>query len=363
MTWIDEVKGIDIRTVIEPYVSLKKYGQSYKGLCPFHSDKRPSLSIKADKNTFKCFVCGQGGTGVDFVIKHDKLSFMDACKKIAAANNIIPPNNNYEDKNKDLYSIYETSCSYFEERLEHNKEIKEYVVSRFPMYKEWRIGYDDGRLINVLRGQSIDIEWAEKIGLIGSGCKYDFLFNRVTFPIMDINGRVISFGGRDLRPNPRAKYINTKNTPIYHKSTVLYGLDKAMPSITKLSACWVVEGYADVISMHSKGINNVVGKCGSFLNAKQINPLRGKCKTIGIIPDGDNGGKESIYADIMTILSMGFKALLVSLPSADGKQDPDSFFIDRKHFAEYYKEHSVKVNACLMGNKNGNDFKLYDIWE
>ena len=356
-THIDAVRHLSAYEIISRYQGLKHRGGSYIGICPFHDDTAPSLSVKVSApRTFKCFVCGAGGSGVDYVMKREKLSFVDACREIAIQFSIPIKEKTSMDL---IYKAYEDACVYMQKRLVGSA--KEYASSRVAELTKWRIGYCDSELHNYLKDKGYDtlklLEWglsADKDGRI-----YSPLNNRIAFPIFDAFGRVINFSGRSLDAANKVKYINGKNNPIYNKSRVLYGLHLAKEHIQTHDMAIVVEGYTDVTSLHHIGVKNTVGKCGTELTSKQITEIKSHCNRVMLVSDGDKAGENSLKKNIISVLSAGLRCFVLRLPNNGSKTDPDNFFVSRTFFTDYYKDNGVEVFANIVSDRGD---KLFDVW-
>lgn len=356
-TYIDAIRQLSAYEIISRYQGLKHKGSSYVGICPFHNDTTPSLSVKVSaQRTFKCFVCGEGGSGIDYVMKREKQGFVDACRTIAQQFGIPIKEKAPMDI---IYKAYEDACVYMENLLVGSA--KKYASSRVAGLSTWRIGYCDNNLHNHLTSLGYDplklLDWgisAEKNGRIFSP-----LNNRIVFPIFDAFGRVINFSGRSMDEDAKPKYINGKNNPIYNKSKVLYGLHLAKEHIKTHNMAIVVEGYTDVTTLQVIDVKNTIGKCGTELTPKQITDIKSYCDRVMLVSDGDNAGENSLKKNIVSVLSSGLKCFLLRLPNSGVKTDPDKFFTSRTSFVDYYKVNGVEVFANIVSDRGD---KLFDVW-
>lgn len=350
--------AVRIEEVIGDFVSLRKRGANYWGLCPFHSDKSPSMSVSPVKGIFKCFSCGKAGTALSFLMEHEHLSYWEALKYLAKKYHI-------EVKER------EESPEQVAERMRYESllVVTEYAQKHFSNVL-WNT--DEGRAIGLsyFREREFTDETIRKFGLgfsqsktqplcrkaISEGYKKEYLlatglgverengeivdrfYDRVMFPIHSISGRVIAFGGRTLRSDKSvAKYVNSPETEIYVKNQSLYGIFQAKTAIVKEKKCILVEGYADVISMHQAGVENVVASSGTSLTVGQIRLIKRFTDNITIIYDGDAAGIKASLRGIDMVLEEGLKVKVVPLPPED---DPDTFAKSHSlpEILEYIKE-------------------------
>ncbi|MDR0954409.1 MAG: DNA primase [Rikenellaceae bacterium] len=368
----------NIAEVVGDFVTLKKKGVNYLACCPFHNEKTPSFVVSPTKGLFKCFGCGKGGNAVTFVMEHESLSFPEALKYVARKYGIEVEERQLtaedQQKNDDRESMMVVSAfaaDYFKETLHRNSEGKsvglsyfrergfsEATIERFQLgfcptagdaftQKALKEGYQEKYLIDT--GLSIKKE---------SGGWYDRFAGRVIFPIHSVSGRVVAFGGRTLRTDKKvAKYLNSPESEIYHKSNVLYGLYQAKRAIAQEDYCILVEGYTDVISMHQSGVENVVASSGTSLTEGQIKLIARFSKNVTVIYDGDSAGIKASLRGIDMILKEGLNVRVVLLPEGE---DPDSFA--REHTAaelrEYISENEqdfISFKAKLLLNEASND--------
>ncbi len=336
---IDESR---IDEVVSDFVALKKRGVNLLGNCPFHNEKTPSFTVSPAKGIYKCFGCGVSGNSVNFVMEHEQISYPEALKYLAKKYNITVKEKEVSederlkiDKRESLFLVSEFAKNQFIKNLHQTDEGKSVGLSYFKsrdisheMIEKFGLGYsfeerDHFTKIAINKGY-------KKENLLDSGLTsernqklYDRFFGRIIFPIHNLAGRTIGFGARILQSNKKsAKYLNSPETDIYHKSDVLYGLHLAKRSMIQQDNCFLVEGYTDVISLHQKGIENVVASSGTSLTVGQIKLIRRFTPNITVLYDGDEAGIKASFRGIDLILKEGMNVKVVTFP--DG-EDPDSY--------------------------------------
>lgn len=368
----------NIVDVVSEFVTLRKRGVNYVGLCPFHDDKSPSFYVSPAKNICKCFACGEGGTAVHFIMKHEQLGYFDALRFLAKKYNIEIQERELSDEEKRIRSDRESmfivnawAQQYFSQMLHEHVEGKtvgmRYFIERGfreETIRKFQLGYSlDQR--DALYQQAIrkgyKKEYLEKTGLViayENGNVNDRFRGRVIFPVHSLSGKVVAFGGRVLKKDEKtAKYVNSPESPIYHKSNELYGIYFAKQAIVKADRCYLVEGYTDVISMHQSGVENVVASSGTALTHGQIRLIHRFTNNITVLYDGDAAGIKAAIRGIDLLLDEGMNVKVVLLP--DG-EDPDSFA--RSHtateFAEFIRQHEtdfIRFKTKLLLADAGND--------
>lgn len=365
--------------VVSQYVTLKRRGINYVGLCPFHSDKSPSFYVSPAKNICKCFACGEGGTAVHFIMKHEQLSYYEALKFLANKYNIEFQERELTDEQKQAYNERESlfilndyARDYFVNMLHNHIDGKSIGLSYF---KER--GFRDDIIRKFELGFSLEQKDAFTQEALKNGYKKEYLVKtgltiesehnnalidrfrgRVMFPVHTLSGKVVAFGGRILKKvENTGKYINSPESEIYHKGNQLYGIYFAKQAITKAECCYLVEGYTDVISMHQAGIENVVASSGTALTQGQIRLIHRFTENVTVIYDGDAAGIKAALRGIDLLLEDGMNIKVVLLPEGE---DPDSFA--RKQNAEslskYIKENEVdfiRFKTKLLLDEAGND--------
>ncbi len=332
-----------IEEVVGDFIALKRRGANWWGICPFHQDKRPSLAVSPSKGIFKCFACGESGNAVSFVMKHEHLTYAEALKYLAKKYHIevVEKEETPEEiasrlKHESLLVVSEFAQKYFQDILWNDEHGRAIGLSYFHERKftdetirRFGLGYTPTRphtLTKDAMAKGYKEEYLVDAGLCirrEDGTVADKFYDRVMFPIYSISGRVIAFGGRTLKSDKSvAKYVNTAGTEIYNKSESLYGIFQAKNAIIKADKCILVEGYADVISMHQQGIQNVVASSGTSLTTGQIRLIKRFTSNITIIYDGDAAGIKAAVRGTDLVLEEGLNVRIVVLPPED---DPDTF--------------------------------------
>jgi len=331
-----------IDEVVGDFVHLKKRGVNLLGNCPFHDEKTPSFTVSPAKGIYKCFGCGKGGNSVNFVMDHEHFTYPEALKYLANKYNIFieeivrtPEQEEAANDRESMFIVSNTANEYFQEQLFNSDEGRAIGLSYFKergfregTLKKFQLGYSpeksDAFSTHALK-EGYKIEFLEKTGLTipKESRNYDRFHGRVMFPIRSLSGRVLGFGGRILKSNVKAaKYLNSPESEIYHKSKVLYGMYYAKNSIVKKNRCLLVEGYTDVISMHQSGIENVVASSGTSLTIDQIKLVKRFTNNITLLFDGDAAGLKAALRGVNLILEEGLNVKVVTFP--DG-EDPDSY--------------------------------------
>lgn len=371
------VEAARIEDVVGEFVSLKKRGINLVGLCPFHTDKTPSFYVSPSKNICKCFACGEGGSSVHFIMKHEQLSYYEALRFLAKKYNIEIQEKELTDEQKNAYNERESlfilndyARNYFVNTLNNHLEGKTIGLSYFKergfrddIVKKFQLGYSleqKDALTQDAQKNGFRKDYLVKTGLTIEGENYlvDRFRGRVMFPVHTLSGKVVAFGGRILKKAENTgKYVNSPESDIYHKSDQLYGIYFAKQAISKLDCCYLVEGYTDVISMHQAGLENVVASSGTALTHGQIKLIHRFTTNITVLYDGDAAGIKAALRGIDLLLEEGMNVKVVLLP--DG-EDPDSFA--RKQNAEslrrYIKENEVdfiRFKTQLLLDEAGND--------
>jgi DNA primase len=347
--------------VVSDFVTLRRRGVNFVGLCPFHSDKSPSFYVSPAKNICKCFACGGGGSPVNFIMQHEQLDFFDALRYLAKKYSIEIREKELTDEEKAIRSDRESMLivnnwaqSYFSTRLWEDEEGAGIGLRYFrergfrdDIIRRFQLGYSLDRR-DALYGEATrsgyNKTFLEKTGLIivhDNGSVSDRFRGRVIFPVHSLSGKVVAFGGRILKKDDKtAKYLNSPESEIYHKSNELYGIFFAKQQIVKEDRCFLVEGYTDVISMHQAGIENVVASSGTALTMPQIRMIHRFTENITVLYDGDAAGIKAALRGIDLLLEEGLNVKVVLLP---GGEDPDSFA--RSHnatqFAEFIRQNET----------------------
>ena len=350
----------DITDVVSEFVTLRRRGVNMLGLCPFHNEKTPSFTVSPAKGIFKCFGCGKGGNSVNFIMEHESLSYPEALKWLARKYNIevveeeeTEEQKQLKDERESLMIVSAFAQKYFTRNLWEENEGRTIGLSYFrersfrdDILKKFEVGYSpDGKapFTEAAQKQGYKMEFLEKTGLSIKRDDWvrDRFAGRVMFPIHNLAGRVIAFGGRILKDDPKAaKYLNSPESEIYHKSKVLYGIFQGKREIARAEKCYLVEGYTDVLSMHQAGIENVVASSGTALTSEQIRLIKRFTPNITIIYDGDAAGIKASLRGIDLVLEEGMNVKVLLLP--DG-EDPDSFAKKKgaSGFREYIDENET----------------------
>lgn len=348
-----------IEEVVGDFVHLKKRGTSLIGLCPFHNEKTPSFNVSVTKGIYKCFGCGKGGDSVRFIMDHEKYSYPEALKYLANKYNIevaetvfTPEDQERNDRRESLYIVSAWAAKFFQQQLWETEAGQSIGLSYFKergyredIIKKFELGYSPEEwdaLLQRSKAEGYKEEFLEATGLSvtnDSGKTYDRFRGRVMFPIHNLTGRVIGFGGRTLKTDKNVpKYVNSPESEIYHKSNVLYGLFQAKKAIRDEDNCYLVEGYADVLSVHQAGLENVVASSGTSLTTEQIRLIGRFSQNVTILYDGDAAGIKASLRGLDMILEEGLNVKVVLFP--DG-HDPDSYVqeVGSSAFKTYIEQH------------------------
>jgi DNA primase len=336
------VEAARIEEVVGEFVSLKKRGANLLGVCPFHNEKTPSFTVSPAKGIYKCFGCCASGNAVKFVMEHEHYSYPEALRWVAQKYGIeveevkrSPEEIKAMDERESMYNLSAFAQKYFSDQLHFNDEGKavahSYLIQRGisdAAIKKFQIGYclnKSDEFTKHATNHGYKKEYLLSTGLSSDRNErlYDKFRGRVLFPIHNVSGRVIGFGGRILTNDKnRPKYLNSPESAIYHKSKVLYGIYFAKNEISKKDNCYLVEGYTDVISLHLAGVENVVASSGTSLTTDQIKLISRYTQNVTILYDGDNAGIKASFRGIDMILEQGMNVKVVLFPEGE---DPDSF--------------------------------------
>ena len=354
---IDKIMdATNIVDVVGEFVTLRKAGVNYKGLCPFHDDKTPSFMVSPSKQICKCFACGEGGTAINFLMKHEQITYPEALRWLAKKYNIEIQERELTDEEKkeqsdreSMFIVNEWALQYFQDVLKNDPDGiaigKQYFRSRGirdDIVEKFSLGFalpKRDALALAAQKAGYKAEFLEKTGLCIKGEKglHDRYAGRVIFPWLNVSGRVVAFGGRLLDARTKGvqqKYVNSPDSEIYHKERELYGLYQAKKAIAKEDRVYMVEGYTDVIAMHQCGLENVVANSGTALSVHQIKLLRRFTQNITLLYDGDEAGIHAAMRGTDMLLAEGMNIKVLLLPDGD---DPDSFA--RKHTAQEFRDY------------------------
>ena len=378
---IDAAQIVD---VVSDFVTLRRAGVNYKGLCPFHDDRTPSFVVSPAKGLCKCFACGKGGNAVHFIMEHEQLSYPDALRYLAKKYNIEIKERELSDEEKQaqseresMFIVNEWACQFFQEQLSDTVDGRAIGMAYFrsrgfrdDIIKKFQLGFSPSQrdaLAKEAKAKGYKEEFLLSTGLCykrDNGQLQDRFFGRVIFPVHTLSGKVVAFGGRVLDAATKGvsvKYQNSPESAIYSKKKELYGLFQAKQAIVKQDLCFLVEGYTDVISMHQMGVENVVSSSGTALTTDQIRMIHRFTDNITVLYDGDAAGIKASERGIDMLLAEGMNVKLLLLP--DG-EDPDSFA--RKHnatsYQAYLNEHQTDFikfkTGLLLQEAQGDPIKL-----
>ncbi len=366
----------DIVDVVSDFVSLRRSGANFKGLCPFHDEKTPSFMVSPAKQICHCFGCGKGGSPVNFVMEHEQMSYVEALRYLAKKYNIEIHEKELTSEEKAAQTereamlvVNEFAAQWFEDQLYGTQEGKDIGLSYFyergfndATIKKFHLGYspqDSKALYTAATGKGYNKQNLFNVGLCiddRRGGGFDRFHGRVMFPVMNIAGKIIAFGGRTLKKTKDiAKYFNSPESAVYVKNRELYGLFQSKRAIVKEDKCFLVEGYTDVISLHQAGVENVVASSGTSLTEGQIRAIHRFTTNVTVLYDGDSAGIKASLRGIDMLLAEGLNIKVLLLP--DG-EDPDSFA--RSHSASELKQYiadnetdfiSFKTKILLEGTE------------
>ena len=367
----------EIVDVIQEFVPLKKRGVNYIGLCPFHNEKTPSFTVSPSKEIFKCFGCGKVGNSVNFIMEHEHLTYPEALKYLAKKYHIevVEKERSQEEIEKEneresLLVITNYASRQFTENLFNSDEGISVGLAYFKergfrqnTLKKFEVGYsfeqrdsfskkalEDGYRQDLLVKTGLTIQHEDRI--------FDRFSGRVIFPIHSLSGQVLGFGGRILKAEPKsAKYLNSPESEIYHKSRIVYGIYQARKAITLEDRCYLVEGYTDVMSLHEANIENVVASSGTSLTQEQVRLIKRFTQNITILYDGDPAGIKASLRGIDLVLEEGMNVRIVLLPEGE---DPDSYSkkVSNEEFTKYIKAKEtdfIRFKTQLLLSETNND--------
>ena len=350
------INAAQIVDVVSEFVTLRKSGVNYKGLCPFHDDRNPSFMVSPAKNICHCFVCGKGGTPAGFLMEHEQITYPEALRWLARKYNIeivekelTDEERQQQNERESMFIVNEWAKDWFHGVLKNDPDGlaigKQYFRSRGirdDIIEKFQLGYSPQRrdaLYTAATAKGYQKEFLVKTGLCIEHERglYDRYAGRAIFPWLNVSGKVVAFGGRVLDSRTKGvaqKYVNSPDSDIYHKERELYGIYQAKRAIVKEDRVFMVEGYTDVIAMHQAGIENVVANSGTALSVYQIKMLRRFTNNITLLYDGDEAGIHAAMRGTDMLLQEGMNVKVLLLPDGD---DPDSFA--RKHSTEQLKQY------------------------
>jgi len=366
-----------VEEVIGEYVNLKKAGSNFKGLSPFTDEKSPSFMVSPVKQIWKDFSTGKGGNAISFLMEHEHFSYPEAIKHLAKKYNIEIEETEQSDEQKQqlneresMFVVSKFAAEYFHDLMLNTQQGKAIGLSYFKergfrddIIKKFDLGYCRNEWDNFTKAalnKGYDLKYLASTGLtiVKENKQFDRFKGRVLFPIHSMSGRILGFGGRILAADKKAaKYLNSPESDIYHKSKILYGIYQAKKEIAKQDNCFLVEGYTDVISFHQSGIENVVASSGTALTSDQIRLVRRLTQNITVLFDGDAAGLRASIRGIDLILEQGMNVKVVSFPEGE---DPDSFAkshsdIELKEYLENSAQDFINFKVSLLMKEAKND--------
>jgi len=360
-----------VEHIIQEHVRLKRSGRNLKGLCPFHNEKTPSFMVSPDKNIYKCFGCGKAGGPVQFLMDLEGLSFPEAIRNLAARYGVKLEEDGQEDRAEfaerdSLFIVNEYARDHYRKQLMETDLGRSVGLSYFKergflesTIEKFQLGYSTEQKDDLVKAALSDGHTLDRLESCGLTNQYggDFFRSRVIFPIQSAGGKILGFAGRILSADPKApKYINTRETEIYNKRRVLYGMFQARQDIRRLDQCIIVEGYTDVMSLHQYEVRNVVAASGTSLTEEQCSLIKRHTENVLLIFDGDAAGLKAAMRGLDIVLAEGLHPMIIVLP--DG-EDPDSLVRDRgtDAFLQYLKDTATdfivfKSNLLLEETEN-----------
>jgi DNA primase len=366
-----------ITDVVQEFVSLKKRGVNMIGLCPFHNEKTPSFTVSPAKGIFKCFGCGKGGNAVNFIMEHEHLSYPEALRWLAKKYHIEIEEKEVtaeeiqkQNERESMLVVTQYASRLFTENLFHGHEGMALGLSYFrergfgdAILRKFEVGYcnekrDDFTQKAIAAGYKSDYLVLSGLTIDREGYLFDRFAGRIMFPIHSLSGQVLGFGGRIIKSEPKAaKYVNTPETEIYHKSRIVYGIYQARQAISRDDRCYLVEGYTDVLSMHESGIENVVASSGTALTQEQIRLIKRFTPNITMLYDGDPAGVKASLRGTDMVLEEGMNVRIVMLPEGE---DPDSYSkkLSDEEFRQYLKDNEtdfIRFKTRLLLDDAQND--------
>jgi DNA primase len=378
---LDAAQIID---VVQEFVPLKKRGVNYLGLCPFHNEKTPSFTVSPSKEIYKCFGCGKAGNSVNFIMEHEHLTYPEALKYLAKKYHIEVEEKELtleeiekQNERESLLVVTSYAARQFTENLFHADEGISIGLAYFrergfrqDTLKKFEVGYsfekrdaftkkalEDGYKQDFLVKTGLSIQHEERV--------FDRFSSRVMFPIHSLSGQVLGFGGRILKTDVKtAKYLNSPESEIYHKSRILYGIYQARKSITQEDKCYLVEGYTDVMSMHEANVENVVASSGTSLTQEQVRLIKRFTQNIVILYDGDPAGIKASLRGIDMVLEEGMNVKIVLIPD---NEDPDSYSkkLSNEEFLKFLKENETDFirfkTQLLLSEVNDDPIKKAEL--
>ena len=365
----DIQRKVNIVDVIRDYIPLTKKGKNYFGICPFHDDHNPSMSVSPEKQMYKCFVCGAAGNVFNFVKDYKNINFYEAVKEVADKVGISIDIGSYKPKEdikfKDQYDIYDLSNKFYQNNLNTplGKIARSYLANRNiddDIIKTFQIGlsFSDNKLTSLLesKGYSKDLLVKSGIGVISNDGKVSDIYrNRIMFPLWDTNGKVIGFSGRIYEGSDTSKYINTMETDIFKKGSLLYNYDNARKSILEKDEIIICEGFMDVIRLYTIGVTNAVATMGTAVTKEQLNLIRKLTNNVILLFDGDKAGEKATLSFIDLSKDIDFNIGIIRL---EEDLDPDDYIIQKgkDKMMEHLSKPINSFDYSLLNLKNNYNF-------
>lgn len=376
---IDQIiERAEIADVVGDFVTLHKKGRDYIGLCPFHDDSRPSFNVSVSKNICKCFACGEGGTPLTFLMKHENFTFIEAIKYLGRKYGIevidqelSPEQQQRRSAREKLLHANNFAKELFATELMQGSEGRRIALSYFrerglkdETIQTFELGYSTSAwdfLVNAAKAEGIDFEVLDHLGLISKSRKgdwYDRYRERIIFPIHSISGNVVGFGGRILKKVENVgKYINSPASDLYDKSNELYGFYFSKREISKKDKCLVLEGYMDVLSMYQRGVQNIVASSGTALTPQQVQLIKRYTPNVTLVFDADNAGLNATLKGLDVCLQKGMNVQILRLPEGE---DPDSFaqthtLEDIEDYVSTHEEDGIRFKMRILSEQWGSD--------
>jgi DNA primase len=368
---LDEVlERVNILDLVSQYVKLRKTGRNYVGLCPFHKEKTPSFTVNLEKQIYYCFGCHEGGNVVNFVAKYDRTSFSEALETLAHQAGIETRKGKTQRREASATDALSRLAGYYQENLKRSSLAMSYLRARHmdgAAIDEFRLGYSEKTNFgkDAARRLGIPIDVLMTTGVVkmrDGGEVYDIFRGRVVVPILDMRGKVIGFGGRAIAKDAVPKYINSPESAVFTKRSVLFGIDKARREITDKDEAIIVEGYFDLIALHSAGVKNAVATLGTSVTEEQVTRLRNYTENITLMMDGDEAGIKSAMRLITLFAEMGINGAMVALPegeapdsvvSAHGREGVLRVMEEKRGLLDYFFDHHARSTAWDPRRQNG----------
>ena len=373
-TILEIQRKANIVDVIADYLPIEKKGKNYFAICPFHDDHNPSLSISPEKQIYTCFVCGESGNVFNFVMNYEKITFYEAVVKVASkigmlldvkvTNKTIKKDDRYDK----YYKMFDISCKYYQNNINsvYGKSAKEYLLKRKlddDIIKEFEIGLslDDNNISKLLTKKGFDEAELIDIGLCGKkdNFTYDIFRNRIMFPLYNTEGLTVGFSGRIYNGESDNKYVNSKESYIFKKGELLYNYHKAIEYAKNERSLIIVEGFMDVIRLHTIGIKNVVATMGTAITKKHAELIMRLSKNVILCFDGDKAGEKATLSCLEELEKIGLSPKIIRL---EDNLDPDDYILKKGKdlFLNHLKNASDKLSFLMEINKNKTDFNNYN---